>query len=66
MQATLDDSYVVMVREWDPNTKNAVAVRERELATFPTYEQALWVKKECTGPRRTCVIRYLGPAGGGD
>ena len=65
MQATLDDCYVVVIRDTEANGDTRI-LRERELVTCPTYEEALWVKRECTNARRSCVIRFIRPAGGGD
>jgi len=65
MQATLDDSFVVFVREKRP-TKHGTELIERELASCRTHEEAEWVRKENSSRNRKCVIRFLGPTGGGD
>lgn len=41
-------------------------VDERLLVRCSTYEEARWVRQEYQGPSRSCIIRYVGPAGGGD
>lgn len=65
MPATLDDCFVVMIREKDCTGETPAQI-ERELVTCATYEEAQWVRRECGGPNRRCIIRYVGPAGGGD
>ncbi|HYV34068.1 MAG TPA: hypothetical protein VE988_00100 [Gemmataceae bacterium] len=65
MVATLDECYVVFVRDEDRSAGNP-SMCERELVKCATHEQAEWVRRECTRPRRKCIIRYVGPTGGGD
>jgi hypothetical protein len=65
MEAILDDRFVVFVRERRPVGKFHMAL-ERQLTTCSTYEEAKAVSRECSGPARQCIIRYVGPAGGGD
>jgi len=65
MQATLDECFVVFVRE-DRPTDGTGPPPERELVSCPTYEEALWVRREYGGNKRNCIIRYVGPSGGGD
>jgi hypothetical protein len=65
MEAILQDCYVVFARELITPGRVAYA-RERELVTCSSYEEARWVQRECTSPTRQCIIRYVGPAGGGD
>jgi len=65
MELIHEDRFVVFVRE-DCPTYAGPEWRERELASCPTYEEAQWVCKENGKPHRKCIVRYVGPAGGGD
>jgi hypothetical protein len=60
-----EEQFVVYVRD---NRPRAIAAftEERPLVGCATYEEAQWVRRECEGPRRRCIIRYVGPTGGGD
>jgi hypothetical protein len=60
-----EDQFVVFVREDRPSAAGPEAW-ERELVSCPTYEEALWVCREMRGPHRKCIVRFVGPAGGGD
>jgi len=64
MQAIGDDSFVVFVRDVDSQDRGA-ELAERELVSCPSYEGALWVRRECGSSRRKCIIRYVGDTGGG-
>jgi hypothetical protein len=65
MSATLDDCYVVFIR--DERQSGAVpALMERELVTCSTYHEAECVRRECGSRSRKCIIRFVGPTGGGD
>ena len=55
METTLDDRYVVFVRQTTGG--QGVDSAERELGTCSTYEEALWVRREYGGPLRKCIIR---------
>jgi len=58
-----DDCFVVFVRE----QQNPWHISpERELVKCATYAQARWVSREFCRPDQQCIIRYVGPAGGGD
>ncbi len=65
MNPILDDCFVVMVREED-STRTVPNLVERELVSCPTYEQAHWIKRECSRPGHKCIIRFVGTSGGGD
>jgi hypothetical protein len=65
MEAILDDRFLVFVREQPVAGKVRLPV-ERQLATCYTYEEARAVCRESGSPPRQCVIRFVGPAGGGD
>jgi len=66
MNITLDDCFVVYVRERkaDPNRPNRTV--ERKLVSCGSYHEAEMVRRENRSPDRHCIIRYAGPAGGGD
>jgi len=65
MEATLDDRFVVFVREL-AEPKSVGLPAERPLVTCSSYEEAQWVRREYATRMRKCIIRYVGPAGGGD
>jgi hypothetical protein len=60
-----EDEFVVFVRENRPTPAGSETV-ERELVHCATYAEAEWVRRENEHPGRRCIIRYVGPAGGGD
>jgi hypothetical protein len=39
---------------------------EREIVTCPSYEEAQRVRRAFQAAGRSCVIRFMGEAGGGD
>ncbi len=59
-----DDCFVVFVRDEEDNA--AAAPAEAELVRCPTYGEARWLCQKLGDPHRRYVIRYVGPAGGGD
>ena len=58
-----EDCFVVFVRVED---NPAEPPSEAELARCRTYTEARWLCQKFGDPHRRYVIRYLGPAGGGD
>jgi hypothetical protein len=64
MHDTHQDCFVVFVRETDRRDRHEMS--ERELTTCATYDEAKAVRHEFSGPHRKCIIRFVGPAGGGD
>lgn len=57
--------FVVFLRK--DFTRAALPIaRERELARCATYEEACSVREELSESHRHCVIRCVGPTGGGD
>ncbi len=63
MDTDFQNPFIVFVRDH----RAAGADRsERELVRCASYAEAAWVRQECASPHRRCIIRYLGPAGGGD
>ncbi len=65
MEMIHEDRFVVFIREDGPSAAVPEA-RERELVSCASYEEAHWICQEYGGPHRKCIVRYLGPAGGGD
>jgi hypothetical protein len=65
MEADLDERFIVFVRDLDGPHWGSEQ-EERELVSCPTYEEAQWVRREYASRTRKCIIRYVGPAGGGD
>ncbi len=65
MDLVHDDRFVVFVRTaGTPEERPDVA--ERALITCASYAEARRVRREIHNSLRECVIRYIGPAGGGD
>jgi hypothetical protein len=65
MDLVHDDRFIVFVRHASPNEERPDAA-ERPLITCATYAEARRVRREIHNSARECVIRYIGPAGGGD
>jgi hypothetical protein len=61
----LEDRFVVFVRDVDA-PQDGFESEERELVSCPTYAEAQWVRREYASRKRKCIIRYVGPCGGGD
>jgi len=65
MDTGKEDGYVVFVRaEGGPG--QAPESAELPLQTCASYEEARNLQRVIHGSHHECVIRYLGPAGGGD
>jgi hypothetical protein len=65
MNTSCEEDYVVFMRGRGIVGDDPMDA-ERELAHCATYEEAEWVRQENETRSRKCIIRYLGPAGGGD
>jgi hypothetical protein len=65
MDIVHDDGFVVFIRA-DRSHSERPDDAERALASCPTYEEARSVQRRVLRMSRDCVIRYVGPAGGGD
>jgi hypothetical protein len=65
MDTVHDDRFLVFVRA-DRSHSTPPEDFERYLISCPTYEDARRIQREYRSRSRECVIRYLGPAGGGD
>ena len=66
MDPVHDDRYMVFVRTDRGHGRRHPARAEKLLASCATYEEARRIQRRLLAGARTCVIRYLGPAGGGD
>jgi hypothetical protein len=62
---TLDDRFTVFLRDASDQAQS-VEVMERPVATLATYEEARRVCHAYQSEGLDCVIRFAGPAGGGD
>jgi hypothetical protein len=60
-----EDRFVLFLRA-DRTSSEPVELRERPVDVFPTYEEARQVRQRYQQAGQECVIRYIGPAGGGD
>jgi hypothetical protein len=65
MTSVPEDRYLVYVRA-DRSHSFPPEECERYLTSCSTYEDARRIQREFRSNSRECVIRYLGPAGGGD
>jgi hypothetical protein len=64
-EAPQSDEFEVYLRHDGPHA-GWMEVEERAVVRCPTYEEARRVRQEFLHLHRKCVIRYVGPAGGGD
>ena len=60
-----EDRFMVFVRDISDCPPPPEAV-EQEVDSCASYEEARRVQRAYSASARLCVIRYLGPAGGGD
>ena len=65
MESVHDDRFVVYLRR-DRSHSDRPDCAERPLITCSNYEQARRIQRQLLRTARDCVIRYVGPAGGGD
>ena len=65
MDSADDDRYVVYIRSDSGHTDRPDAGEEL-VAACSSYEEARRIQREYQGLSQECVIRYVGPAGGGD
>jgi hypothetical protein len=65
MESSQDDRFIVFLRQprgaWYPPD-----LAEQPLASCASYAEARRILKAFHYTARECVIRYVGPAGGGD
>jgi hypothetical protein len=60
------DCFVVFVRDGSRSSAWWPDAAERPVAACPTYEEAARVREQLRRSGRSCVIRFVGPTGGGD
>jgi len=65
MEQVHDDCYMVYVRP-DGHPEGWPEAVEPTSIPCPTYEEARKVRQIYQGPHCSCVIRFVGPVGGGD
>ena len=65
MEPVHDDRFVVFIRR-DMSHANPPDFAERPFMTCATYEEARRIQRHLLRQCCGCVIRYIGPAGGGD
>lgn len=65
MESSQDDRFIVFLRQ-PRGTSYQPDLVERPLVSCSSYAEARRVLKEFHYTARECVIRYVGPAGGGD
>jgi hypothetical protein len=62
-----DDRYLVFLRFDGDAGRSSTEAAEQPLASCATYEEARRIRDALHGSATgECVIRYVGPAGGGD
>jgi hypothetical protein len=64
MESSQDDRFVVLVRLAGQSYRPDLV--ERPLATCSSYAEARRIRREFHFTARECVIRFVGPCGGGD
>jgi hypothetical protein len=65
VETVLEDRFLVYLRpSRGPAERPQPA--ERLVVVCSTYEEARQFRRDCQGAARDCVIRYIGPSGGGD
>ena len=65
MESSQDDRFVVFLRQ-PRGSSDQPELAEQPLVTCSSYAEARRILKEFHYTARECVIRYVGPAGGGD
>jgi hypothetical protein len=65
MESVHDDCFIVFLRH-DRAGSNRPDCSERPLTKCSSYEEARRIQRELHHTSRVCVIRYVGPTGGGD
>jgi hypothetical protein len=65
MEQFQDDRFAVFARRECGHGERPDAT-ERPLVTCATYGEARRIQREILRSSRICIIRYVGPAGGGD
>ncbi len=65
MNSVHDDRFLVFVRA-DPSPHTSPEDGERYLISCPSYAEARRIQRHYRTLSMDCIIRFLGPAGGGD
>jgi hypothetical protein len=65
METAQEDVFLVFAL-WDQGARGGPQAAEQEVACCPTYGDACRVRRRFRDVDIPCVIRYVGPAGGGD
>jgi hypothetical protein len=65
MESSPDDRYIVFLR-LPRGSSCQPALAEQAVVTCSSYAEARRILKELLYATRECVIRYVGPTGGGD
>jgi hypothetical protein len=65
MDTAQDDRFMVYLR-FDARHGNPSGNQERLVAACPSYAEAKRIRRTLQDSSCECVIRYVGPAGGGD
>lgn len=61
----LEDCYLVCVRPESPTPPGLESAEEDDIMCA-SHEEAEHLRQEFHQQGRSCIIRYIGPAGGGD
>jgi hypothetical protein len=65
MDRLQENCFVVFLRNEAPSQEDPETV-EQEVAECASYEDARRIRGEYLAHSRDCVVRYVGPSGGGD
>ena len=65
MDSATDDRFVVYIR-FDPGHPDRPDTGEKFVGACSSYKEARQLRREYQRAAQECVIRYVGPAGGGD
>jgi hypothetical protein len=65
METIHDDRFMVFLRH-DLSHAGRPDYAERPVVTCSTYEEACQIRRRLLERKRDCIIRFVGPAGGGD
>jgi hypothetical protein len=60
-----EDRFIVFIR-LDPGHGERPEANEHAVVTCSTYAEARRIRRQCLRSNSDCVIRFVGPAGGGD
>jgi hypothetical protein len=66
MNDAQEDRFVLLVRPDPGHGESPGGLLEQPLAVCSTYGEARLLRQKLQGTAGDCVIRFIGPAGGGD